>query len=70
MIISIQTAPGYWVPRSCHKDGTHFYANTSDGGTIKYRTRGATQNNNRCRINDRPSSAYAIDPPRSHKDHN
>ena len=69
MIASVETAPGYWVPRTCHKDETHFYANQDDGGTIKYRTRGTTQHNNRCRINNRPSSDFLIDPPRKHGNH-
>ena len=69
MIASVKTAPNYWIPRTCHKDETHFYASRDSGGTIKYRTRGGTQTANRCRINKRPSSNYLIDPPRKHAEH-
>ncbi len=69
MIASVKTAPDYWKPKSCRKDQTHFYASRSNGRTIKYRTRGTTQNNNRCRINDRPSSDYLIETLRKHADH-
>ncbi len=42
---------------SCRKDNTKFYY-YKDGGTVKYVTKGTSLNNNRCRINSKPSNQH------------
>jgi hypothetical protein len=46
--------------QSCRKDSTKFYYNGTEGGTVKYVTKGTTLNNNRCQIASRPSDDHII----------
>lgn len=46
----------------CRKDGTKFYYN-ENGGTVTYKTKGTTLNNNRCTLNEKPADKYKIDCP-------
>ncbi|MEL6856929.1 MAG: hypothetical protein AAFO74_01000 [Pseudomonadota bacterium] len=43
--------------QSCRKDGAKFYYHP-DGGTVVVQTKGTTENNNRCRINQKGEVKY------------
>lgn len=43
--------------QSCRKDGAKFYYHP-DGGTVVVQTKGTTENNNRCRINQKGGVKY------------
>lgn len=44
--------------KSCRKDGAKFYY-SADGGTLRYRSGGTTQNNNRCKISSKGGVALS-----------